>query len=564
MSIVVEQVVETATGAAGVTTSHVISLPTATAGQLLIICLDKGSTISTMNAHASLTELLDENLANGLYIAYRWMDGTEPSTYTLVSTATIRTAALVYRLSGTANPAVQAPQIGTTSSGTSATPDPPASATPASSKEYLFIAIIGQAGEEADDDTEGNTSPTNYTPSPPRQKTAGTVGTNLGGAIYGAERLLTTGSAENPGTFGVDSNAAWRGQTIMVHPGPQAFVLDAQPGAFVITGVATGGGYGRFMNALPGSYAITGFATGALGTGRALNAQPGAFVVTGSVAGALTARVLNAQPGSVAITGAAMSAYRNYFLNASPGAIIVTGANIGALVDRVLNATPGSFVVTGNATGLLAARMINAAPGTFLVVGADTDLIYTPINTLTHYICSADPGSFGISGSVLGGGHDRILIAEPGNFEVTGSPTRFVAPIHVIPSPTTTGPVRKFIEENIGDIMAVRVARVELVSNSSGSASRRIRVDGSWLLAVKIDHNGSAAGCDVTISDADRTLLEITDSNTSGYYPVREEVVGSDGVGLGLFEPSVLTGNLVASMAQAGANKSVTVTVFYQ
>lgn len=215
-SPVVQEAIEKATATAG--TSHVITLPTATAGHLLLIILDKGSTAATINAHGSLTELLDENAGNGLYIAYRQMDGTEPSSYTLTSSASTRSASIAYRISGHINPSTQAPQIGTTGTGTSATPDPPASVTPGSSQDYLFIACFGKAGEEADDDTWANTPPTNYTPSPPRQKACGIAGSNLGGMIASAERALTTGSAENPGTFGVDVSTAWRSQTIMVSP----------------------------------------------------------------------------------------------------------------------------------------------------------------------------------------------------------------------------------------------------------------------------------------------------------------------------------------------------------
>lgn len=351
--------------------------------------------------------------------------------------------------------------------------------------------------------------------------------------------------------------------TQVAYPIPVAYTLDAQPGAFTVTGASSGGGYGRFISADPGSYAVTGAATGNLGYGRVLQANPGAFLVTGSATGALADRLINAEPGIFAITGVAMSGYRDYNLNAGPGSFAVSGADIGALVTYVLNAQPGSFAVTGAVAGLLADRVLSADPGAYVVTGADSTLDYAG-NVLTHYVLDAQPGSFGVGGSDIGGGAAHMLNAEPGSFAVVGSPTRLIPPLHVIPSPHISGPVRKFIEENIGDLMAVRVARVELVSNSSGSASKRIRVDGSWLLAVKIDHDGSAAGCDVTVADADRTLLQITDSNADGYYPVREEVVGSDGVGLGLFEPSVLTGNLVASIAQAGANKSVFVTVFYQ
>jgi hypothetical protein len=214
----VEQVVENSTNTAG--TNHTINLPTATSGQLLLIILDKGSTAATVNAHGSLTELLDENVANGLYVAYRWMDGTEPASYTLVTSASTRTASHAYRISGAQNPATQAPVVGTTATGTSATPDPPASATPGSTDDYLFIAFYGAAGEEADDDTWSDTPPTNYSPTPPRQKACGTAGTNLGGMIAAAERQLNTGASQDPGTFAKDVSAAWRAQTVLVYPGP--------------------------------------------------------------------------------------------------------------------------------------------------------------------------------------------------------------------------------------------------------------------------------------------------------------------------------------------------------
>jgi hypothetical protein len=222
-SPVVEQAIESSTNTAG--TSHSVTLPTATSNNLLLIILDKGSTSATINAHTELTELLDENSANGLYIAYRFMNGLEPASYTLTTSSSTRTARIAYRISGAQNPSVTAPQIATTGTGTSATPDPPSVSPSGGSQDYLFIAFAGMGGEEIDDDTWGNTPPTNYTPSPPRQKSCGTAGTNLGGLVLSAERALTTGSAEDPGTFGVDVSAAWRSQTLCIHPATPAVYL---------------------------------------------------------------------------------------------------------------------------------------------------------------------------------------------------------------------------------------------------------------------------------------------------------------------------------------------------
>lgn len=213
---VVEEVIENSTNTAG--TNHTINHPARVPGRLWIIILDKGSTSATVNAHADWTELLDEASANGLYVAYRWCTGLEGASTTLVTSANTRTASMVYSLSGADHPSSNPPTVGATGSGSSATPDPPSSTAPPSTKDYLFIAFYGAAGEEADDDTWSDTPPTNYTPTPPRQKSCGTAGTNLGGLIAAAERQLNTGAAQDPGTFAKDVSAAWRSQTILVHP----------------------------------------------------------------------------------------------------------------------------------------------------------------------------------------------------------------------------------------------------------------------------------------------------------------------------------------------------------
>lgn len=216
-SPVVEGTAETAVTTAG--TSHAITLPASIAStDLVLITSSIGSTAATFNALTDWTEIADENAAIGLKII--WYSGAGvPSNPTFTSSASTRSATIAWRISG-ADKTIT-PEIGTVATGTSATPDPPAVTPTGGSKDYLFIAIAGMAGEEADDDTWGNTPPTNYLPSPPLQKACGTVGTNLGGLIVAASRQLTA-STDNPGTFGVDVSAAWRAQTIAVHPAPPA------------------------------------------------------------------------------------------------------------------------------------------------------------------------------------------------------------------------------------------------------------------------------------------------------------------------------------------------------
>ena len=223
-------------------TAHTVTYPTGIqAGETLLMVADKGSTAATIAAITGWTELLDENLANGLYVAWKKADGTESGTFTVTTSASTRLVVMIYRISGAADPTVSPPQIGTTSTGTSATPDPPSLTPSGGSKDYLWIAIAGMAGEEADDDTWGNTPPSGYNPSPPRQIAAGTVGTNLGGLLLAAE-VGKTAATENPGTFGVDVSAAWRAQTIAVVPAPSgpATLFGQVAATFTFTEVTAG------------------------------------------------------------------------------------------------------------------------------------------------------------------------------------------------------------------------------------------------------------------------------------------------------------------------------------
>lgn len=199
-------------------TSHVVNLPTAVAGNLLIAVMSKGSAGTTpgVNALAGWTELLDEAIVLGLYIAYRVCDGTEGATTTFTLSSSTRGAWIVYEISGNADPATQAPQVGTTATGSSTTPDPPSVSVAGGSKEITTIACFGRSGEAADDDTWVTAAPSGFTGL--LQKACGTVGTNLGGLIATATLQETTATA-NPGTF-TCATGAWRAQTIVVHPAP--------------------------------------------------------------------------------------------------------------------------------------------------------------------------------------------------------------------------------------------------------------------------------------------------------------------------------------------------------
>lgn len=216
---VVQATNESKTVTAG--TSHTVNLPAFTGGssvndigKILLVCLNIGSTAATVDALAGWTELADEGVANGMYVAWRKVNGTEGTTITLTTSASTRSAEITYLISEAADPSVTPPTISTVLTGSSATPESSSVAVPSSTQsDFLVISAVGMAGEEADDDTWANTAPSGYTNL--LQISCGTTGVNLGGLIASSQRTINT-TAEDPGTFGVDVSATWRGFTIAV------------------------------------------------------------------------------------------------------------------------------------------------------------------------------------------------------------------------------------------------------------------------------------------------------------------------------------------------------------
>jgi len=209
----------TETAISTASTSHVVNLPAGdTIGNLFVAVMSKGSagTTPSVNALTGWTELLDEAIVLGLYIAIKEVDGTEGATTTFTLSSATRGAWIVYEISGHISPGTQAPQIGTTATGSSTTPNPPSVSVTGGSKDILAIACFGRAGEEADDDTWVTAAPTSYTNL--LQIACGVAGTNLGGMVATAERQVTT-ATEDPATF-TCATGAWRAQTIVIHPAP--------------------------------------------------------------------------------------------------------------------------------------------------------------------------------------------------------------------------------------------------------------------------------------------------------------------------------------------------------
>ena len=84
-------------------------------------------------------------------VYYRWADGAEGATDALSPTNSVKGGAISWEITGAANPAAQAPEISTVAIGTTTanTANPAIVAPTGGSRDYLFLALMGQDGEVA-------------------------------------------------------------------------------------------------------------------------------------------------------------------------------------------------------------------------------------------------------------------------------------------------------------------------------------------------------------------------------------------------------------------------------
>lgn len=310
----------------------------------------------------------------------------------------------------------------------------------------------------------------------------------------------------------------------------------------------------------------------------------GAIDLTGTGAFSASALTIEKILGAVALAGSGdftvneltIEGFVEHFISADftgAGALSVTLLQELFLPDIDLTGSAAweadliaEFPISANLTGAAAWEALGLQVELFTSASFDGNAAWTAplsMETFLNAISLSGNAEFAVAELIIGSIQEHFIQADfvgEGSFTAQLGVRAQAAPVAFL-----TSPLYRVIEENIGDAMPVNAKRVEIRSKPDGTASRRIRLDGSWLLAIKIDHVDTEAGCDVQVRDSSRTILTITDANTDSYLPVREEIVDSTGVGLGMYEPAVITGSqLFIDVTGAGASKSVFITVYYQ
>ena len=206
-------------------TSHIVKIPGGVEQSDLVIIHFGHAQAVSLNALTDWTELVDVSSTNAEFIIYRYWDSSPPpATIQLTTSGNTKGSMIAWRISG----AINAPEHSTVATGTSTSPNATTCTPTGGAKDYLWISVFNQAGEEADDDTWCTAAP----PSPPvaftnllmkSSGTAGAVSTNCQNA--GATANLNAASLD-AGSFTTVQSLAWRAYTIAIHPAPPIFVDD--------------------------------------------------------------------------------------------------------------------------------------------------------------------------------------------------------------------------------------------------------------------------------------------------------------------------------------------------
>lgn len=197
-------------------TTHTITFPSGSSSGDLIVVFFAFAVESPTAWSDGFTTL--DTLDNEV-IVYKQIDGSEGGNVS-PTIGNTKSSWIVYRISGHANPATQAPEYVATGQNTT-TPNPLLLTPTGGTKDYLFIqALVYIAAEEADDDTWANSAPSGY--SGLLQKTSGTGGAATTNSYVATAHRAATVSSEDAGTWSVDVANPVAIYSVVIHPAAAA------------------------------------------------------------------------------------------------------------------------------------------------------------------------------------------------------------------------------------------------------------------------------------------------------------------------------------------------------
>jgi hypothetical protein len=197
------------------TTTHVISLGTYAAGDLLIILFTSDGNAGGITKPTGWSDLpgTGSDGANNVNVGawYLVATGSEGSSVNVTTGSTQRSSTILLRY--TSHDSSQAPEAVSFAGGSSVNPDSGAITASVADRDCQYITWYGK--DRLDNNV--STYPTNYDDNQTAHNDGGT-GTPAGGcAMAMATRNLNTNAAENPGQFALAATEQWAAGTIVVY-----------------------------------------------------------------------------------------------------------------------------------------------------------------------------------------------------------------------------------------------------------------------------------------------------------------------------------------------------------
>lgn len=214
-----------------------VNMPaTVNAGDTLLM-LVRANNISSLTPVSGWTTLFNLTPSESspinddtMYLAYKKAAGTEGGTTVNVSfNTTAKAAAIVWRITGAADPTVNPPELSTQAIAATTTPNPTAVTPSGGAKDYLFLWIGGWDGEQT---SPPASQPTGYSnPTGISSGTAGATATNC--QVAGASKQGSAATTEDPGSWTITvAPTAWSAWAVAIYPAPlpvqQPFTVKAQ------------------------------------------------------------------------------------------------------------------------------------------------------------------------------------------------------------------------------------------------------------------------------------------------------------------------------------------------
>lgn len=192
------------------TTPWSVNLPSGIqSGDLLVLLMRTASTvtITTPSGWTLLASSTADSSNDVTAVYWRRATGTEGSTVSVSLSGSAKGCAMVWRITGAADPNITA-----AATGTSANPDPPA--TPALTGDYLFLWLGGWEGEQTN--PPGGSPPFYSKDGGAGSGTAGSIATNCRVAGASRQRTGLASQSEDPEAWTISASDDWTAFTLYV------------------------------------------------------------------------------------------------------------------------------------------------------------------------------------------------------------------------------------------------------------------------------------------------------------------------------------------------------------